>query len=76
MNAQIRAAALRLALTQAGIIVAPNATFYTGDVAVLGKLAGMRQIPKYSVDLHDEELGIVQVSFDLLEEAYFEAVGP
>lgn len=76
MNAQIRAAALRLSLQQAGISVAPNATFFIGDAAVLGKLAGMRQIPKYSVDLHDEELGIVQVSFDLLEEAYFEAVGP
>ena len=76
MNAQIRAAALRLALTQAGIIVAPNATFYTGDVEVLGKLAGMRQIPQFSVDLHDTELGVVQVSFDLLEEAHYEAVGP
>ena len=76
MNAQIRAAALRLSLQQAGIIVAPDATFYTGDVEVLGKLAGMRQIPQFSVDLHDTELGIVQVSFDLLEEAYFEAVGP
>ena len=76
MNAQIRAAALRLALQQAGIIVATDATFYTGDVEVLGKLAGMRQIPKYSVDLHDEELGILQVSFDLLEEAHYEAVGP
>ena len=76
MNAQIRAVALRLALTQAGIIVAPDATFFIGDAAVLGKLAGMQRIPKYTVDLHDEELGIVQVSFDLLEEAYFEAVGP
>jgi len=76
MNAQVRAATLRLALQQAGIVVAPDATFFTGDVEVLGKLAGMRQIPKYTVDLHDEELGIVQVSFDLLEEAYYEAIGP
>ena len=75
MNAQIRAAALRLSLAQAGIEVAPDATFYTGDVAVLGKLAGMQRIPKYTVDLHDEELGIVQVSFDLLEEAYYETLG-
>lgn len=76
MNTQIRAAALRLSLQQAGISVAPNATFFTGDVAVLGKLAGMRQIPQFSVDLHDEELGILQMSFNLLEEAHYEAVGP
>ena len=76
MNAQIRAAALRLALTQAGIIVAPDATFYTGGVEVLGKLAGMRRIPKFTVDFHDTEFSIVQVSFDLLEEAYYEAIGP
>ncbi len=72
MNTQIKAAGLRMALARAGVNVAPKDTYYTGDASVLSLLAGMVNIPKFTVDNHDPELDIIQVTFDLLEEAYYE----